>query len=412
MAGPCTVEIGGDVMPNGLAPSASELPPERLREFDINGAWLAQDYYKALAALQNEAPDIFYTRANGGHWVVTRQALLAQVLQDGERFSSVQTQVPLLPVPQIQIPLHLDPPVNMPYRRMLMHYFSRSAVQSMEPRVRERARELVRNVAKLGGCEFINSLAMPLPVSIFMELAGFDVANMAHFRDLAVRYLLELADVEKTVRNIEAIKEQVGKVIALKRVGPAADLVSDLLAQSIDGRPLTEEEIHSICFLLFIAGLDTVVNASTFVFMQLARSAEMQELLRTHTGKIPDYVEECFRMFGVVSTVRTAKVDVELDGVRVRAGEPLLCILPLAGLDERKNPHPLDFQLDRKERSHMLFGTGVHLCLGHLLARLEVRVLIEEWLALVPRFQLAAGFKPVYQPAQIVSLAALNLRWN
>jgi cytochrome P450 len=399
-------------MSSVTAPTVPELPPERLRRFDINSAVLAKDFHKALAELQSDAPEIFYTQANGGHWVITRQELLAKVLQDGARFSSVQTQLPLLPEPQLQIPLHLDPPQNMPYRRILMQYFSRSAVERMEPKVRGMARNLVQNVAKDGRCEFINSVGMPLPVTIFIELAGFSVSNIAHFRNLAVRYLLDMSDIEKTLQNIDAIKHEVAEVVALKRARPADDLVSELLKQSIEGRPLTDYEIHSMCFLLFIAGLDTVVNAASFVFLHLAQSSDRQELLRTNPERIPDYVEECFRMFGVVSTVRTAKVDVEIGGVRVRAGEPLLCILPLAGMDGRVNPHPEVFELDRKDRTHMLFGGGVHLCLGHLLARLEVRVLVEEWLTLVPSFRLGTRFVPLYQPGQIVSLTSLNLQWN
>jgi cytochrome P450 len=399
-------------MATAQVPTVTQLPPERIRQFDINSAMLAKDFHKALAELQEDAPDIFYTPTNGGHWVITRHALLTEVLQDGERFSSVQTQLPLLPEPQIMIPLHLDPPRSMAYRKILMQYFSRAAVERMEPRVRELARSLVQNVANDGRCEFINSVAMPLPVTIFIELAGFDVSKIAHLRNLAVRYLLDLSNIEQTLRNIDAIKREVAEVVALKRVRPSSDLVSDLLNQSIDGRPLTDEEINSMCFLLFVAGLDTVVNAASFVFLHLARSPDKQELLRANPKKIPDYVEECFRMFGVVSTVRTAKVDVELGGVRIQAGEPLLCILPLAGMDGRANPHPEVFDVDRKERSHMLFGGGVHLCLGHLLARLEVRVLIEEWFSLIPAFGLAPGFVPAYQPAQIVSLASLNLQRN
>jgi cytochrome P450 len=293
-----------------------------------------------------------------------------------------------------------------------MQFFSRSAVERMEPRVREMARGLVDAAADKGRCEFIGSVAMPLPVKIFIELAGFDPANIAHFRNLAVRYLQDMSSIEKTMQNIGAIAREVANVVAQKRASPSSDLISDLLKQQIDGRSLTDEEIHSMCFLLFIAGLDTVVNAATFIFLHLAQSPDKQELLRGNPAKIPDYVEECFRMFGVVSTVRTARVDVDLGGVRVRAGEPLLCLLPLAGMDSRVNPHPGNFQLDRKDRTHMLFGGGVHLCLGHLLARLEIRVLIEEWLARIPSFRLTSGFVPVYQPGQIVSLASLELLWS
>ena len=101
-----------------------------------------------------------------------------------------------------------------------------------------------------------------------------------------------------------------------------------------------------------------------------------------------------------------------LDGVGLRKGDMVLCVLPLAGLDERRNSSPEVFDVDRKIRAHMLFSQGVHVCLGHHLARAEMRILLEEWLKSIPEFRVAEGYVPPYRAGQVMGLAKLPLKWS
>jgi cytochrome P450 len=167
-----------------------------------------------------------------------------------------------------------------------------------------------------------------------------------------------------------------------------------------------------MCFQLLIAGLDTVASTAAYVFQHLATEPELQAELAVHPDRIPDFLEEAMRMYGVVNTVRTAKRDVQVGDMFVRAGEPILCMLPAAGRDEQRNSQPDTFRLDRRSRQHMLFGGGAHLCVGHFLARIELRVLVEEWLKKIPSFGRKAGFRPEYRLGGMTSLIALPLEWK
>jgi cytochrome P450 len=106
------------------------------------------------------------------------------------------------------------------------------------------------------------------------------------------------------------------------------------------------------------------------------------------------------------------KHDVTIGDMQLHAGDPILCLLPMAGLDDRKNPEPEEFRIDRVKPQHLIFGGGVHTCLGHILARRELKVLTEEWLKRIPCFQLQRDFRPEYRLGQQTALEHLFIEWR
>src|SRR5581483_7576199 len=144
----------------------SHVPADRVFEFDLykldDDPRLNPDVQGGLGFLHQDAPDIFYTPANGGHWVATRYELMLQVLQDPVRFSARQLTVPRGAVQQRLVPLSLDPPEHTPYRQILMRYFAPKTIQVLEPAIRARARALVAAVADQGSCDFMKAVAAPL----------------------------------------------------------------------------------------------------------------------------------------------------------------------------------------------------------------------------------------------------------
>jgi cytochrome P450 len=117
-------------------------------------------------------------------------------------------------------------------------------------------------------------------------------------------------------------------------------------------------------------------------------------------------------MFGVVNTPRLVVKDCERFGVKFRVGDMVLCNLPLAGWDGNRNPNPEIFDLDRKNRSYLIFSTGPHLCLGHFLARVEMRALFTQWMQQIGRFELAPGHIPRFRLGTVMALETLQLTWN
>ena len=177
-------------------------------------------------------------------------------------------------------------------------------------------------------------------------------------------------------------------------------------------RKLTDDELKSICFLLFIAGLDTVANAISFSMNFLAKDPAMQAKLAAEPESIRDFVEEALRRFSPVNGSRMVKKDFEYGGVLFKAGDMVCTSQPLAGLDERANPDPMTFDITRKERQHTAFSVGPHLCVGHYLARNEMRIFLEEWLQRIPRFRPAPDVKPKPRAGKVMSIKHVEVEWD
>lgn len=384
---------------------------EQVFDFDIyTDQSILDDLHASYARLHESAPRVFYTPANGGHWIITRHDDIVSVVTDPEHFSAREMQIPRVPNPPLMIPLSLDPPENMPYRRILMPFFSPKAVGEMSRQIEKHAKATIASVAKKGTCNFVEDVAARFPVTVFMEFMGFPLERFEDFRTLAEEYFRAVGG-EAVERAAVKITTEMMAVIQLRTSEPKDDLISKLVASEIDGRKLNMEELVAICMLLFFGGLDTVTNASSFCARFLAVNPQLQERLIKDPASIEPFVEEGIRMFGVVNTPRIVRKDCERFGVKFRVGDMVLCNLPLAGWDENKNAHPEVFDIDRKNRSYLIFSTGPHLCLGHFLARVEMRVLFTEWIQQIGRFKLADGFKPRYRGGTVMALESLQLAW-
>jgi cytochrome P450 len=193
---------------------------------------------------------------------------------------------------------------------------------------------------------------------------------------------------------------------------PRDDLFSRLVAEEVDGRKLTMDELLSIAFLLFVAGLDTVANALTFSFHFLAQHPDIQDRLRVEPDVIPKYIDESMRRFPVTNGVRLIRRDMDFAGAQLKEGEMIVAPMTLAGLDDRRNPDPETFDIDRQRRQHVSFSTGPHLCLGHYLAKAEMRIFVTEFLRRIPRFQLADGFAPEWRAGVVMAMEKLPIVWN
>ncbi|HET6970816.1 MAG TPA: cytochrome P450 [Phenylobacterium sp.] len=388
------------------------VPPHLVFDFDIYADARVDDdvqgsYSRAIA----EAPDVFYTPRNGGHWMVKRIEAISEIVKDPEHFSAREMQIPRVPNPPMFIPLSLDPPANQLYRQVLMPRFSPKAIRELEPRIREWAVRIVGEVADAGRCDFIGDVASRFPVSVFMELMGLPLPRLREFRELADAFFNahEPAALEAMSAKILGL---LGELIALRRREPADDLVSYFLAVEPEGRKLTEDEILAMSFVLYLGGMDTVTNVTGFAFQHLAQDPALQERLAAHPEDIGKFVDEALRAFGVINTPRLVVKDCERFGAPFRAGDMVLCLLSVAGRDERQNDDPARFDIDRKQASHLTFSTGPHLCIGHILARAEIRALTEEWLKRVPRFSATPGVRHGFRIGTVTAILSLPLEWD
>ncbi|WP_350137425.1 cytochrome P450 [Parasphingopyxis sp.] len=309
------------------------------------------------------------------------------------------------------IPLSVDPPDNVPYRHALMPKFSPRAVAAMEPKMREMARAIVDEVAPKGKCDFIADVSARFPVSVFMELMGLPLDKLRVFREIADRYFNARSnnEIEKISGEIFGIFNE---LIDIRTKAPADDLITHLIELDMGERKLSRDEILAMCFVLFLGGMDTVTNVTGFSFQHLATDQALQARLAQDPSLIPQFAEEGLRMFGVIGTPRLVVQDHDAYGVSFRKGEMVLNALCQSGRDDRKIERPNEFNIDRKDKTHLNFLTGPHLCVGHGLARAEMRIRAEECLERVPQFSPVPGARHGFRIGTVIAIESLPIEWE
>jgi len=377
------------------------IPADRVIDFDITlDPALKVDVFERLKAVRDAAPKVAYTTGNGGHWLVFGRDELQRVLADAETFStSCMGGID----GQGFIPLSLDPPAHAPWRHLLLKHFGPAQVRTLEPFVRSWAERLIGKLEGASSCDFLKAVAEPMPVSVFMVMMGLPLERFDEFRRLVMLMLTPTeagGDAAAPTAALGEIAATLNALIAERRAAPRDDLISKLVAEEIQGRPLSHKELMSISFLLFVAGLDTVTNAMTYGMRHLARDQGMQEALRHDPSLIPATVEKLLRLYTFVNTYRLVMKDTELDGVALKAGEMVCCVL-WGGSN--------DAEAEADGPRHMGFGGGHHICLGMYLARLELRVMYETWFQRMGRFALAPDDRPAMRGGTVMNITRLML---
>lgn len=399
-----------------MATQAYAIPPhvkpEQVFEFDIYAdPRITDDVQGSYARALHDAPDIFWTPLNGGHWMVQRHDLIAEVVKNPAVFSAREMQIPRVENPPFFIPLSIDPPENVPYRHVLMPKFSPRSVAEMEGKMRAMAAEIVNEVADKGACDFVHDVAARFPVSVFMDVMGLPLEKLHEFRAIADTYFKA-----RTSEEIQACSQQIfgifHELIAFRRENPGDDLITHFLTVDVEERKLSQDEILAMCFVLFLGGMDTVTNVTGFSFQHLASDPALQARLAAEPALLPRFAEEGLRMFGVIGTPRLVVQDFDAHGVSFRSGEMVLSALWQSGRDPAKLDRPDTFDIDRKDMPHLNFSTGPHLCLGHALARAEMRILAEEWLKRVPSFRAKPGARHGFRIGTVIALESLPLEWD
>lgn len=320
------------------------------------------------------------------------------------------------------IPLQTDPPDHMKYRRPFNNEFSPKRIAELEGEARRLTNELIDGFVDRGGCEFHEEFATPLPSTVFLELLGLPQADLPVFlqwRDNLIRPAVGLDDVEGARRirkqTADDLDAYFRAALDERRRRPDGGLLTKLLDFEVDGRPFDQDELLGACLVLFIGGLDTVTATLDCAWTFLAAHDDHRARIVADArggGVDPVVVEELMRYLSpVVGVARVATRDVEMHGVTIHAGDHVSMVLGAANNDERAWADPDEVDFDRERRQNMAFGMGPHLCLGIHLARLEVRVALEEWHRRIPAYEVAEGFTPRFTGG-IRQADALPLVWG
>lgn len=402
----------------------AHVPDALVYEFDYNtDRAYRSDPHARSADLARHAPPIFWTPCNGGHWIFQAHAAVAESLRDPATFSSehvspgefdaIMAMIPeeeRIPAP---VPISVDPPLHTRLRQPLFATFSPKSVAAMEGKIRALAERLIDAIAPRGHCEFQHDIADVYPVEIFLLMFGLPVEKEREYRALAKKHLsvisLDLAD---SMPMMRAIADVMRDTIIERREHPRDDIISLLWSLEIDGEPMQLDLMLSYCVILFIAGLDTVVNALGFGVRHLAMDGALQQELRAQPQLIPAATEELLRLYAFVAPIRLLKHDSDINGIALKKGEKVMMFLPGASLDESIYPRATQFELRRKQSSHLAFGAGPHHCLGASLARLELKILYETLLQKLPAFRLDPHNPATFHGSIIAGPSTVHLVWD
>jgi cytochrome P450 len=393
------------------------VPPALLRDFDIFQLPGSEtDPHLALLAVQRDAPEIFWTPRNGGHWVAIRAEAIEAILLDHERFSSECILVPKKPrEAQRELPIECDPPRHTAIRRPLTTALLPAAIDARESAIRELAKELIDGFADRGECEFVSEFAQVLPVCIFLDLVNLPRGD----RHLLVPIAKKVIGGRTPAVRQEGITELMAyilPVIRARREHPGDDLLSPLvnLAESV-GR-ISESDALAYANTVLFAGLDTVAAMLSLVTRFLALHPSHRREL---AGRLRDEpfmrkaIQELLRRHGIVAIGRVIRDDMTYRGVRLHQGESVILLTAMVGFDEHKNPRATEVDFTRPgAHNHAAFGRGIHSCPGHVLARRELKIFLEEWLSRIPDFALAPGSTPLFSTGFVTSLGELRLVWS
>jgi cytochrome P450 len=352
--------------------------------------------------------------------VIARYEDVVWALRHPEIFSSQMDIQMALGTERPMIPQQIDPPAQTRYRKILDPRFSRRRMAEVEPDVRASANRLIDAFIDAGECEFDRDFAVPLPCQAFLSLMGLPQEELDLFlelKDLIIRpqERIEIHNMEhareiraETGRRIYAYFE---KLIDERLATPREDLMGYLVQAEIDGERLSRNEILDICFLLILAGLDTVTATLGCNVAYLAANPAQRRKLVQRPELIPAAVEELLRWETPVMAVpRLATRDVELHGFHIREGELVTLLLGSADTDDTEFTHAQAVDFERERNRHVAFGAGPHRCLGSHLARMELEVALEEWHRRIPDYAVKAGEQPTYTPG-IREVRYLPLVW-
>jgi cytochrome P450 len=389
------------------------VPPELVYDFDafapIPPGMDAQQHWLKL---RQDAPgEVFWTPRYGGNWVATRAEDIVKIQLDHETYSHALISIPretAFPM----YPLTLDPPDQAPYRRLIQPAFMPRALAHLETRAREVAIAQVDRLRPLGRCEFVKDFARVLPIVVFLEMVDLPMSDsgpMMAWTEVMTRS----SDVAERQQALANMTNYLGRWIAERSQAPGPDLLSTVATAEIDGRKLSDGEVIAMCLLLLFGGLDTVASLLSFVARFLALHPEHRHELIREADLIPNAVEELIRRHGVANTCRLVKKDVVLKGAPLKAGDQIQAPNLFVGLDEAvvEDPWRVDFHRERPI-PHAAFGNGVHTCPGAVLARREVKIFLEEWLARIPDFEITPGTTPVIEAGNVNGVVELHLTWE
>lgn len=359
--------------------------------------------------LRDAGPVVFMN----GWYYLTRREDVFSALRNTTAFSSrAALQPPGNPLPVL--PLAFDPPEHTRYRKILQPYFSPAALNKALSALRGHTVAMIDAIASRGECEAMADFANLFPFQLFLVLYGLPVRDrdrLIALKDAVIGMSDKPFPSESDVAAQRELFEYLVDAITERKRNPGPDVLSQVL---LGEDPLNEIEVLGLSHLLILAGLDTVTAAVGFCLLELARRPQLRAMLRDEPKQIRVFIEEIVRLEPSAPVApRITTEFVNIGGMTLPPGSPVRLCMAAINRDGADETSTDELIMDGKVHRHWGFGGGPHRCLGSHLARLELTLVVDEWLKKIPEFELLPGHQPEIQfPSKSFALKALPLRWS
>jgi hypothetical protein len=384
-------------------------------DFDHTDEAWAADPFPIWEQLRTECP-IAHSDRYGGVWLPTRHEDVAALAYDTDHFTSRSVVVteyrpPDLAPRGIAPPISSDPPFHAGARRVLLPAFAPRAIDRWEPATREYCEELVAGLAGRDVVDGAEEYAQHIPVRVIAEMLGFPESDADKFRHFVEHVIAGVAlPLEQRIVGMQELFEYLRDQVHDHVEHPRDDLTTFLLNAEMDGEPLDFGHVGGTIALLLLAGIDTTWSAIGASLWHLASHPEDRRRLVAEPELLPIAMEEMLRAYAPVTMARLVKKDMEWRGCAMKADDWVLLSFPSANRDPDAFEDAGRVVIDRQINRHAAFGLGVHRCIGSHLARMELRVALEVWLAAFPEFSLADPPAVRWAGGQVRGPRVLTLR--
>ncbi len=342
--------------------------------------------------IQRESP-IAYSEAHGGFWIASRYQDIVAIMRDTKTFiCSKRITLPPQSSPVPVIPLESDEPDHSWYRSVLLPFVTQKAVLQYEPQIRRMVVEALQPIIERGSGDAVTDFAAKIPTRAMAMVFGFTDEDAYRF-DSGFSALVDAAGSGDTARQyaaVDSFKAFLSEKLAEGRAKPSGTgLVSAILNHNVAGRTYTEDEQLGLMWSAAGGAIDTTKLAIGHLVRELGVDRATREKVIANPALIPAVVEDSLRLNApAFMTARYVSTDVTMGGVEMKEGDRILLVYGWANRDQTAFGDPNQLKLDRTPVRHLTFGHGIHLCVGMYLAKLELRVVLEELLARAPGYEL------------------------
>jgi len=400
-------------------PPAPPTPTDWSNDYDIFDPAYIKNPFPFWDEIRGGECPIAHTDRWAGSWMPTKYADLFKIAQDWDHFSSREVLVApfgakgaygeVVPIaeatdfPDVAAPpITSDPPEHTWAKKLLLPPFSMKSVAHWEEEARVHCRELIDAFIEKGSADAATEYAQQIPPFVIASMLGVPTTMTADFVTWT-RKLLEFGfmDPENAIEARTQLLTFLWAQIQDRKANPKEDLLTYLVQTEIDGQPAPDTHVLGTCLLLVLAGIDTTWSSIGSALWHLAQNPHDRERIINEPEIINSAIEELLRAYSPVTMARVVDKEQVVEGRKMCPGEKVIMNFPAGNRDPDVFPDPDKVIIDRARNPHIAFGVGIHRCAGSNLARMEMKVAIEEWLKRIPNFRLADPDKVTWAGGQV-----------